>query len=180
MKFTACLISFISLCAFPAMAMLEYTASDARTALEALDDSLAKRQSFIARRQAQIDRLADSLSHHPTDSRLMLQIGERYTAFNNDSALHYFAKGRELAKDSDKLPFELQRVSLMPLSGSFPTAIMIYDSIDADNIPTALLPMYYEAGRQMYSYMAAFSENDSNSRAKWNSLALDRPIAQPG
>lgn len=49
------------------MAMLEYTASDARTALEALDDSLAKRQSFIARRQAQIDRLADSLSHHPTD-----------------------------------------------------------------------------------------------------------------
>ena len=174
MKFTACLISFISLCAFPAMAMLEYTASDARTALEALDDSLAKRQSFIARRQAQIDRLADSLSHHPTDSRLMLQIGERYTAFNNDSALHYFAKGRELAKDSDKLPFELQRVSLMPLSGSFPTAIMIYDSIDADNIPTALLPMYYEAGRQMYSYMAAFSENDSNSRAKWNSLALDR------
>lgn len=173
MKFIVCLISILTLALLPAHAALEYTADDANRALEALDDSLAKRQWFIDRRQAQIDLLIDSLNRDPYNTGLILRIGERYTAFNNDSALHYFARGRELANGTDKIPFELQRVSLMPLSGAFQMATMVYDSINANDIPAPLLPTYYEAGRQMYSYMATFSEVNSDARAQWNALALN-------
>lgn len=174
MKFTAYLISLLLLVPFSANAALEYTSRDADKALTALDDSLAKRGQFIARRQAQIDRLVDSLDKDRRNHRLLLTIGERYTAFNNDSALHYFTLGRELANGTEKIPFELQIVSLMPLGGSFQTAAALYDSIDAGTIPAPLMPMYYEAGRQMYSYMAAFSPKKSQAQNLWNSRALDR------
>ncbi len=173
MKFIICLISLTAICALPVRATHEYTDDDAKHALEALDDSLAKRQWFIDRRQTQIDLLVDSLANDPYNEHLLLHIGERYTAFNNDSALHYFAKGRELAQGTAKIPFELQRMSLLPLSGSFQTALELYDSIKSDDIPEMLLPMYYEAGRQMFSYMAAFSNDNSDARAKWNAMALD-------
>lgn len=143
-------------------AKLEYTASDARKALEALDDSLAQRHKFIERRQASIDSLVGRLrSAHADTTRLMMRIADRYTSFNNDSALHYLRWGQHHATGTDKIPFGLKQSILLPLTGAFETAVRLYESYSPDSIPEEMLPLYLESGRQMYSYLASFSPESS-------------------
>lgn len=173
MRFSICLISTIILSAsvIPARASLDFTSADTRDALLALDDSLAKRREFIDRRQAGIDRLVDSLSHTPGNRQLLLEIAGRYTAFNNDSALHYLSMGAEIADGLDRVPFELRRAALIPLSGAFGTAELVFTGINPDSLPQPLLPLYHESGRQMYSYMAAFSPEGSPQRSTYAELS---------
>ncbi len=171
------LILFIlaSISFLPAFAVLEITSKTAQEALNTLDDSIAKRQYFIDRRQQQINNLVDSLNNVDFTSNRLLQIAERYTGFNNDSALHYLAMGIDSPKCKDKLPFILGRIMLLPLSGNFnTTAVATYDSIDVESIPEELLTYYYDCGRQMFSYIAAFSAGDTYTRDQYNSRSIER------
>lgn len=175
MRFSACLISAITGLLFgtlTAYAELEYTSGDARNALEVLDEALEHRTRYIERRQASIDSLVNKLAHNPDSASLMMQIAERYTAFNNDSALHYLSEGLEHAPLGEKVPFLLKKAVLLPLTGDFRTAQAIYDSVNPDSISPELLPLYLESGRQMYSYMATFSP-ESKQRASFNEKSLE-------
>lgn len=173
MTFKACLISLIWLLtvAIPARATLEFTAEDAERMLVALDDSLGKRRESIDRRQNDINRLVDSLKKQPESTDLIFRIAESYTSFNNDSALHYLAMGRELAEGTDKYPFMMCRATLLPLTGALSTAAATYDSIPVDELPASLLAQYYESGRQMYSYMSAFTYENNTARRQYAALA---------
>lgn len=175
MRFRTCLISvlFAVFSATPAYCALEYTADDAEAVLSALDDSLSRRRIMIDRRQADIDRLVDSLHADPRSHDLLLRIAERYTSFNNDSALHYLALGNSISEGNHRYPFMMWRAALLPLTGSFSTAQAIYDSIPVGELPESLLDDYYEAGRQMYSYMSAFSSESSQHREAYRRLSHD-------
>ena len=175
MRFSICLISttILSATIIPARASLNFTSSDTREALHALDNSLTKRREFIDRRQAGIDSLVDSLSHNPGNQRMLLEIAQRYTAFNNDSALHYLSMGSEIATGLDRVPFELRRAALIPLSGAFGSAEHVFAGINPDSLPARLLPLYHESGRQMSSYLAAFSPNGSPQRNSYSELARE-------
>ncbi|MDE7466923.1 MAG: hypothetical protein K2M61_01050 [Muribaculaceae bacterium] len=178
MTFRSCLISIIALLGsvFPAAATLEFTQSDAMEALVELDDSLRQRDRFIARRQEGIDRMIDTLTHaadtaHRID--LLLKIGRAYTAFNNDSALHYFGLGINEAPDaSSRLPFLINGAMLRPLSGDLTSAQAVYDSISPDQVPARYVRDYYDAMRQMYSYMAEFSANNPAEAQRYRRLAM--------
>lgn len=173
MNFNAFIISIAALfaTALPAAATLEFSAADSRRALEALDDSLAKRSLFIDRRQEGIDRLVDSLSRNPKSEQLLLEIAERYTAFNNDSALHYLALGAEVANGNNRIPFVLRRAALIPLSGGFNTAEQLFASVNPDSLNESLKTLYHEAGKQMYSYMSAFSPAGSSQKSAYAELS---------
>lgn len=146
------------------MARLEIKEGDVRAALSQLDQSLAKRQNFIDQRQAQIDVMVDSLSVEPQSLDLILQIAQAYTAFNNDSALHYLSRGQALAEGPARYPFTLRKAALLPLGGSLRQAIDEYESVDTLDLPSSLRPLYYEAARQMYSYIASSPSVDEKSR----------------
>lgn len=175
MKFNVFLISVIIILSIPyqARAALDFSSADTHSALRALDDSLTKRQAFIDRRQAAIDHLVDSLANTPDNRKLLLEIAERYTAFNNDSALHYLAIGSESSTGRDKIPFELRRAALIPLSGGFGIAEQVFTAINTDSLPESLLPLYHESGRQMYSYMSAFSTEGSSQKKAYAQKSLE-------
>lgn len=156
-----------------AEATLEITADITERALVELDDSLSKRQDFINRRQLAINRLVDSMRHIGTDERLVLDIARNYTGFNNDSAIHYFTLGYQSPEFRNRLPFALGVAKLLPLSGFFSPAIEIYDSIKIEELPRTALADYYDAGRQMYSYMAAFSAGEAKFRTEYNNKAIE-------
>lgn len=165
-------IALFTLCGLSnAYAVLDVTDKLVDKSLGDLDKALSRRSEFIKDRQTQIDILADSMRRVGMSERLLLQIADRYTGFNNDSALHYYAMGLASDECADKLPFRLGRAKLLPLSGFFSSATSIYDSISPADVPADQLALYYDSGRQMYSYMAAFAAADPDNSERYSDRA---------
>ena len=123
--------------------------------LKRLDKALEFRQDYIAGRQHCIDSLCRLLEATPNSTDLMMQIAESYSGFNNDSALVYLHQGALLADGEAKLPFRWKYASLLPLAGLHEQAQREYESIPFDSIPSSMRESYYDAGRQMFSYIAS-------------------------
>lgn len=160
--------------ALSAMALGHKTEHEVSQALNELDDILAKRSGYIAERQHRIDSIADSIARQPAYLPSLLDITDEYIGFENDSALAYIERGIALARNkSHEMPFRLRRVTLMPLVGFFEAAINNYDSISTADVPNALLPLYYDCGRQMYSYLASFFQGYPAVARSYSERALE-------
>lgn len=123
-------------------------------ALKRLDDSLAARSAFIARRQAGIDSLKSELRRKPSDSIAIIhRIIDSYSSFNNDSAMYYAEIGSRIADADQALLFNLRHTALMPLAGFYESALHDFAQIDSAGVPERCKADYYEAGRQMYSFV---------------------------
>lgn len=166
------LLTILGAC--PARAVISISGREVKHALAVLDDSLALSDTFISRRQAEINRMTDSLALSPGDKSLLLRIADRYTAFNNDSAMQYLQRGVAVTTGAERLPFRLRQAALLPLNGFFETATNIYDSIAEETVPAHLKPLYFDTGRQMYSYMAAFAAENPRMHRELNQKALER------
>lgn len=126
-------------------------------ALKRLDAALDSRSHYIDARQQRIDSLCGiQTAGEPASPEILMQIADAYSAFNNDSALAYLRKGVEATEGAASLPFRWKYASLLPLGGFFDGAQREYEAIDADSVPDSLKASYYEAGRQMHSYIASF------------------------
>lgn len=141
-------------------------------ALDSLDSSLAVRHEIEAGRQRYIDSLVALHRADTTRHCLIMEIGEAYTGFDNDSALVYFTRGVGLGAP-ENLPYRWKYASLLPLNGFFETAVNAFDSIDVAEVPDSLLASYYDSGRQMYSYIAAFFRAYPGVAAPYAAKALD-------
>lgn len=146
---------------------------DAHRVLEQLDDALDNQEEIFSRRQAHIDSLCAKLQRKPGSPQLILQIADAYKGFNNDSAIVYLQRGISSVDGAADYPFRWRLAALLPLSGFFETAVQIYEKIDVDSIPPALLASYYDAGRQMHSYKAAFFKDYPTVADVENELALE-------
>lgn len=136
-----------------------YSRQDVVAQLIRLDDELEKRESYISVRQGRIDSLKRVLAHHPSPN-IYLKLGEQYISFRNDSAIAYFTRGLEMARN---LPdstiyriFLLRRAAILPLGGFISEAQVDYASVSPQELPDSLQAMYYDIGRQMYSYISSF------------------------
>ncbi len=141
-------------------------------ALDSLDSSLAIRHEIEAGRQRYIDSLVALQKNDTTRHCLIMEIGEAYTGFDNDSALVYFTRGVNLGAP-ENLPYRWIFASLLPHNGFFETAVNAFDSIDVAEVPDSLLASYYDSGRQMYSYIAAFFRAYPEVAAPYEKKALD-------
>ena len=145
--------------------------------LKRLDSEIEKREIYLTNKQNSIDALKSSLSTDTLKNLdIMMEIGDEYVAFDNDSALFYYDKGYKLAKslniDSLATSFRLKRATYLPLAGFIDHATNEYDAIDSTQLNPALLTQYYEAGKQLYSYISSFFSNYPNTSTKWYTLAL--------
>ena len=166
--------AFILLVVFQASPAIRITETDVDGALEALDRSLEGRSGFIAMRQARIDTLVAALDTVSRRLPVLMSIADEYTSFNNDSALTYLSRAIEEAKGSaEALPFRWKYASLLPLAGFFETAAKEFAAIPADSVPRHLLASYYDSGRQMHSYIAAFYQAYPDIYAENSARALD-------
>lgn len=125
-------------------------------ALYMLDGDLNKREGYIRDRQARIDSLTAHTHTYGNTPGLLMDIAKGYMSFNNDSAIVYLMRGIDSSTGIDRQRFRWNLASLLPLAGFFNDALSTFDSISPDSIPRSGLVAYYDAGRQMHSYMAAF------------------------
>lgn len=147
--------------------------ADISAAYDNLDVSLSERTRYIDGRQAYIDSLCSQLRHTSApDADLLMSVADAYTGFNNDSALAYLSHGIAQLPARQALPFRWKQASLLPLGGFFDRAINLYQSIDSASVPEPLRASYYDAGRQMHSYIAAFFRSTPSVATLHDSLAL--------
>lgn len=143
-------------------------------ALTQLDHEIKHRDDYINVKQAQIDSLKAALKKlSKPQSRLymMMKIGDAYCAFEADSALYYFTYGYDEALenklDDYALRFRLRRATYLPLCAFNTEARQEFESIDEQSLPTHLQLAYYEAGKQLYSYIASSYSKYKPSEGYW-------------
>lgn len=144
---------------FQCSAKISITRDDVREALYSLDEVMESSNLYLENRQKTIDSIRDSILQAGVTDELMLRLAERYTAFNNDSALVCLYQAIESPHIHDKLPFILHQASILPLNGFIETALRTFNSIPEDSVPERYKALYYDKGRQMYSYIAAFCKS---------------------
>lgn len=142
-----------------------------------LDNEITKRDIYIAQQQTRIDSLKETLSLCKKDSlQIIMEIGDEYVAFDNDSAIYYYDKGFNTSiannLDSTALVFRLKRNTFLPLAGIIEYAATDYENIDSAAIPSGLQELYFESGKQMYSYIASFYTNYPSIFNHWKEKSL--------
>lgn len=154
---------------------LNITKEDADRELTQLDKEIAKRSVYIQAREARIDSIRNRINNNITGPCLLehlMQIGDLYSSFNNDSALTYYLNGHKKAVeygDSVKaFRFRVKRATLLPLSGFINEAVHEYESIDPSTLPNEELALYHNSGRQLYSYIASSFINYPEAYDYWN------------
>lgn len=140
------------------------TSDDVERALRELDRELNIRDNYLTNRHHRIDSLkallsADSVAG-PRRVTLMEGLGREYASYNNDSALFFFATGIDEASslnlDSLATAIRLRRLTFMPLAGFYDISTKEFNEIDTAGMPQPLKALYYDSGRQMYSYTASY------------------------
>lgn len=139
---------------------------DRQQALAALDRSLAQSDIYQNQRQAYIDSLVALASNTPSPA-LVLEISDAYHSFNTDSALAWLKRCNSPSDTPTRIALALRRATLLPAAGLLDDARREYESINRDSVPRHLLADYLEAGRQMYSYIAAFYLSDADIRNRY-------------
>jgi DNA-binding CsgD family transcriptional regulator len=168
-------LTVISICIVMSdgFAKTNYGAEDAKACLESLDKALSKRQLYINQRQHRIDSLCNMLPRSSRRVDLMENIITEYTSFNNDSALHYIDEALRIADSNEAVSLKLKRATLLPLAGFFETAVKEFMAIDTISLPAEDLSMYYDSGRQMYSYICDFYKSYPSIVDKYKERELD-------
>ncbi len=149
--------------------------------LSSLDTEIGNRQVYIARRQHQIDSLRHAADSSPRSGdrylTALLDLGERYSSFNVDSALYYFNKGlahsQEIHRDSLETIFRLRRIETLPVLGFIKEALEEFEQIDTLGMNNLMRREYEECGRQMNSYVASYYINYPSYHELYRQRTLD-------
>lgn len=140
---------------------------EVKAILKRLDGELERRNVYLEKRHASIDSLKGIVARKDIsdEDRLgcILRLGDSYNVLNTDSALTFYAKGHSLASslglDSIAMRFNLRTATYLPLLAFTTEASERFNSIDLESLPEGLKPEYYDAARQMYSYIASYYVN---------------------
>ncbi len=171
---TLFLTLLLAMAFIPSVAM-QVSDREVRDALVRLDNEMTLRNLYLDRRQSAIDSLCDILAKGGTANHY-LELGDLYTSYHNDSAIIVYTKGIYQAEAENDallaLKFKLRRATLLPLGGLMKEALEEYTAIDSTSLPPGLLDLYFDAGRQMYSYMGAFYPTFTSYHSRYDSLSL--------
>lgn len=134
------------------------TGEDCNRALDDLDRALRMSDTYQLTRQHYIDSLV-ALAGSAPSPQLVLNIADAYTSFNADSALMWLRRYQCGPEDALAPAFAWRRATLLPLVGYTEDSKREFEAIPRQRVPRSMLPQYYEAGRQMYSYIASFYQS---------------------
>lgn len=147
-------------------------------AFRMLDGVIERRDDYIARRSGAIDSLTAVALSAPVNARLqaLYDVASAYRTFNVDSAMHYYALGRDLARERGDstwlMRFRVSRAALMPVSGIMKEEVDFYDSIDNMVIPAGAIPDYYLSGSRLFFALSSLYKPHVDFQNKYASRAL--------
>lgn len=205
MKFISAFLLLLSLLsAVPLLQASAFTEKDVERSLRQLDYVMRRRDEFKQRRVRHLDSLKTARNRVARVDSIgwlerTMEIAKGYTSFNNDSALLYFTDGYNMARDvasrhpgspvgntADSLgmEFRMRRATYLSVSGFVNDALNEYDGMDTTRMGLVLLANYYEAGRQMYSFISFFYDGYLSTYDYWNNRSIEAqrkllPLLQP-
>ena len=113
-----------------------------------------------------------------------MKLADSYNSFNIDSALYYYSSGYDrasnLSLDSIATVFKMRRSTVYPIVGFIRDAEEAYQSIDTAGMSRGIREEYYDAGRQMFSYISSFYINYPEVHDYYSRLALESQLALLG
>ena len=136
--------------------------------LGSLDRVLEQKSSYMKEKEDRIDSLK-LLLHQP---RLSLQrqyllnrkLGAEYELFVSDSAMKYFDRSLAIALELHNVAWtneaRLNQTAVFSVSGMYKEALETLNRVDRASLPDSLLPQLYNCGRQLYSFLGAYSHNE--------------------
>lgn len=194
MKFISAFLLLLSLLsAVPLLQASAFTEKDVERSLRQLDYVMRRRDEFKQRRVRHLDSLKTARNRVARVDSIgwlerTMEIAKGYTSFNNDSALLYFTDGYNMARDvasrhpgspvgntADSLgmEFRMRRATYLSVSGFVNDALNEYDGMDTTRMGSVLLANYYEAGRQMYSFISFFYDGYLSTYDYWNNRSIE-------
>lgn len=205
MKFISAFLLLLSLLsAVPLLQASAFTEKDVERSLRQLDYVMSRRDEFKQRRVRHLDSLKTVRNRVARVDSIgwlerTMEIAKGYTSFNNDSALLYFTDGYNMARDvasrhpgspvgntADSLgmEFRMRRATYLSVSGFVNDALNEYNGMDTTRMGAVLLANYYEAGRQMYSFISFFYDGYLSTYDYWNNRSIEAqrkllPLLQP-
>lgn len=159
--------------AVPAYVRASVSADDARDALERLDEALRRRELYIHARQRYIDSLRAQFEKSDAPGKIHEELAAAYTGFNNDSTLAVLMHTERTSAGSTRQRARMRLAAQLPLAGMFEQAERMLQAVDTADLDSADLILYYDCGRQMYSYLAAFFERYPDIQASYTSKAAE-------
>lgn len=158
---------------------------DVKNQLHRLDKELENRQQYIDGRNIVIDSLKQSMKQRSTRDKVWLEnlmlLADGYNSFNIDSAMFYYTLGydlsSELALDSLSAAFKLRRATVFPVVGFIKDALEDFQAIDTVGMSPTMKQLYYDSGRQMYSYLSSFYVNYPNENLHYDRLAHESQLS---
>lgn len=157
----------------------ELTNDDLMKQLGRLDSELQHRDQYLTARRQYIDSLArlaadETLSPAPR-AEAMLNLGDALNSFDSEWALKVYYEGYDLARDNALSPmdetFQLRIATFLPLSGYIEEAIERYNSVDTAGMSTDRKIQYFDAGRQMYSYISSYHSARPEESSRYMTLS---------
>lgn len=163
MKIVRLILLFVFVVPMIAVSADEIRHDDVSTMLRRLDKEVSRRNVYLKAKRERIDSLRKELAGVGEGVErviVMDRLGREYAAYNNDSAIYFFDNARKqartLGRDSLAMASYLRMLTFMPLAGFYDESEERFKDIDTTLIPRALMPLYYDSGRQMYSYTSAY------------------------
>lgn len=149
--------------------------------LNRLDRTLLLRDQYNGNRQARIDSIKNIVAqlHDDSQSELksIMELADEFNSYNNDSALIYYTHGLnrsiEAANDTFMTAFRLKRATYLTPCGFINEAINEYNAVDTTFLSENLRELYYESGRQMYSFIASFYHDYPETYNYYHKKTLD-------
>ena len=136
--------------------------------LELLDKELALAPVYDQAKQAGIDSLklvgADPTLTPSALTEIYIRLAHQYETFISDSSLAYYNKAVDTAARSGDstllMTARLGRIKTYGVQGYFKEGVDELQAVEAAGVPDDLAHFYYDSGRQLYSYMSSFADDD--------------------
>ena len=153
-----------------------------KVAFDQLDKALKQQSYYMQIKEAHIDSLKQQLSsvNSNFDARYQLNyaLGESYKLFVTDSALKYLDRSLLLA-DTLRNPLYrtkslIARAEVLAISGLYKEASAEFHQIDPKKLSPQLMADYYSCGRQIYSYLKTFVQNEQYKQEYSNKEVMYR------
>lgn len=158
------IIVFAVLLSYVTPATANVAEGDVSAILKRVDRELSHRDKYIENRKYRIDSLKKLISGAQlTEAKKLdglLKIGDEYRAFNTDSAVWFYHTGYNLSResrlDSTTIRFAIRGATYLPLQLKISRAQELMDSVDKAGVPEGLKEEFFDARRQMYSFIGNF------------------------
>lgn len=136
--------------------------------LKRLDHELELRPVYDQQKMARIDSMCSISANSQHERYLILcNVAREYETFVSDSALAYYEQALTLAKELDDsaaaIKAQLGKIKVMSIMGFFHEAVSELTYIEQKGIPAQLNKEWYDCGRQLYSYIEAYTLQGNSS-----------------